>query len=105
MDAPCEVACGRVYNVGNPDERYIVDFARLIRDLAGAPVPIEFRPAPAEDPSRRCPDITRIRTEIGWEPRVSLADGLERTLAWFRTVVTPSDETTPQPVGGTSLGG
>jgi UDP-glucuronate decarboxylase len=105
MDAPREVACGRVYNVGNPDERYIIDFARIIRDLAGADVPIEFRPALTEDPTRRCPDITRIRTEIGWEPRVSLADGLERTLAWFRTVVTPGDATAPQPVGGTTLGG
>jgi nucleoside-diphosphate-sugar epimerase len=87
MDAPRSVACGRVYNVGNPDERYIIDFAHIIRELAGAQVPIEHRPALAEDPSRRCPDITRIRTEIGWEPQVPLADGLARTLAWFRTAL------------------
>ena len=89
MDAPRAVASGRIYNIGNPDERYIVDFARLIRDLTGAAGPIEHRPALAEDPARRCPDITRIRTEIGWEPRISLDEGLARTIAWFRTVVAP----------------
>ncbi|MDQ2806632.1 MAG: GDP-mannose 4,6-dehydratase [Chloroflexota bacterium] len=90
MDAPQAVACGRVYNVGNPDERYIIDFAHLIRDLAGSAVPIEHRPALAEDPAQRCPDITRIRSEIGWEPRIGLDEGLGRTLAWFRSVLTPT---------------
>ncbi len=90
MDAPHSVACGRVYNVGNPDERYIVDFAHLIRDLTGAQVPIEHRPALAEDPAQRCPDITRIRTEIGWEPRIGLDEGLARTLSWFRSVLLPA---------------
>ncbi len=86
MDAPREVASGRVYNVGNPDERYIIDFAGIIRELAGAEVPIEHLPAMDEDPNRRCPDITRIRSEIGWQPRVPLDEGLARTIAWFRSV-------------------
>ncbi|HUS14224.1 MAG TPA: UDP-glucuronic acid decarboxylase family protein [Chloroflexia bacterium] len=89
MDAPREVACGRVYNVGNPDERYIIEFAQLIQKLTGTSAPIAHRPAVSEDPARRCPDITRIRTEIGWEPRVGLDEGLARTIAWFRTVVEP----------------
>jgi nucleoside-diphosphate-sugar epimerase len=87
MDAPKAVAAGRVYNVGNPDERFIIDFARIIKELTGAASPIEFRPAVAEDPARRCPNISRIRTEIGWEPRIPLPEGLARTIAWFRTVL------------------
>lgn len=87
MDAPRAIACGRVYNVGNPDERYIRDFAAIIRELTGTQAPIEYRPALSEDPHRRCPDITRIRTEIGWEPQVPLTEGLQRTIAWFRSVL------------------
>jgi nucleoside-diphosphate-sugar epimerase len=87
MDAPREVASGRVYNVGNADERTILDFARIVKAVTGSDAPIEHRPALVEDPARRCPDITRIRTEIGWEPRVPLEEGLRRTVAWFRTVV------------------
>jgi nucleoside-diphosphate-sugar epimerase len=87
MFAPPEVARGRVYNVGNPDERTVLDFAQTVMALAGSTAPPQYHPARVEDPSRRCPDITRIRTELGWEPRVSLEEGLRRTLAWFRTVV------------------
>jgi dTDP-glucose 4,6-dehydratase len=57
------------------------------RLLSGSTTPIEHRPALAEDPARRCPDITRIRMQTGWEPRVLLEEGLQRTIAWFRTVV------------------
>jgi len=78
---------GRIYNVGNPDERTILDFAQIIRDLCGSKSPIEYRPALLDDPVRRCPNITRIRTEIGWEPKVPLEEGLPRTIAWFREVL------------------
>ncbi len=102
MDAPREVASGRVYNVGNPDERTILAFAEVVRTVTGSPVPVEHRPALVEDPARRCPDTTRIRTEIGWEPKVGLEEGLRRTVAWFRTVVpgarpAPDSQDTPTP--------
>ena len=87
MDAPPAVACGRVYNVGNPDERTILEFAHLVKQLTASTAAIEHRPALAEDPARRCPNINRIQTEIGWTPRVSLEEGLRQTIAWFRTVV------------------
>lgn len=96
MDAPREVASGRVYNVGNADERTILDFARIVKAVTGSDAPIEHRPALVEDPARRCPDLTRIRTEIGWEPRVPLEEGLRRTVAWFRTVV-PGASAAPAP--------
>ncbi len=90
MFAPPEVAAGRLYNVGTPDERVILDFAKIIRDEVGSDVPIVHRPSLADDPARRCPDITRIQTEIGWQPRVNLDEGLRRTIEWFREVVTDS---------------
>lgn len=75
---------GTVFNVGNPDEREIEAFATIIRDLCGSQAPIKYLPPLQDDPSRRCPDITRIRTVLGWEPRVSLERGLPKTIAWFR---------------------
>jgi nucleoside-diphosphate-sugar epimerase len=78
-----EVA-GRIYNVGNPDERTILDFAKMIREVCGSKSSIEYRPALQDDPTRRCPDITRIRTEIGWEPKIGLEAGLTTTIEWFR---------------------
>lgn len=75
-------------NLGNPDERSIKEIAELVLELTGADVPIEYRPLPIDDPRVRCPDITVARAKLGWEPKVDLRDGLERTIAWFRTQIT-----------------
>ncbi|MGH9481908.1 MAG: UDP-glucuronic acid decarboxylase family protein [Terriglobales bacterium] len=77
--------CGDPYpvNLGNPHETPILEFARLVAALAGRPARIEFRPLPADDPKRRCPDIARARRLLGWAPRVGLEDGLRRTLEAF----------------------
>ena len=72
-------------NLGNPDERTIGELAELVIDITGSDSPIEHRPLPTDDPKVRCPDITRARELLGWEPAVSLRDGLVRTLEWFRT--------------------
>ena len=75
-------------NLGNPDERTILELAEIINDVAGNEAECVFRELPhADDPKRRQPDITRARTELGWEPRVSLLDGLGRTVGWFRQVL------------------
>lgn len=76
--------CGRVYNLGNPDERSVLDLARAVLAAAGSASPLEFRPMPPDDPVRRCPDISRARAELGWQPTVELEDGLLKTLAWYR---------------------
>lgn len=76
---------GEVFNTGNPDEYTILEFARAVLEATGSSSPIEFRPLLFEDdPSRRRPDITRARERLGWEPRVPLAEGLARTIPWYR---------------------
>jgi len=73
-------------NLGNPLETSILEFARIINYLTGNTAGMDFRPDKryGNDPQRRCPDITRARTLLGWEPKVSLEDGLIRTLAYFK---------------------
>jgi nucleoside-diphosphate-sugar epimerase len=65
----------------------VLEFALEIKRLTGTSAPIEFRPLPEDDPKIRRPDITKARTILGWEPAVPLAVGLERTIEYFRTVV------------------
>ena len=69
-------------NIGNPSERSMVEFAREIITLTGSRSRIVFKPLPQDDPKQRRPDITRARKWLGWEPRVSLKDGLKKTIGW-----------------------
>ncbi|MDN5747867.1 MAG: SDR family oxidoreductase [Pseudonocardia sp.] len=71
-------------NIGNPSEVSVGALAALIRDLIGSPSPVEYVPRPEDDPQVRRPDITLAERTLGWEPTVDLADGLSRTIAWFR---------------------
>ena len=74
-------------NIGNPVEWTILECAEEVRRVTGSKSPIVFRPLPQDDPTRRRPDITRARTLLGWEPTVQLRDGLERSLAYFRSTL------------------
>jgi len=76
-------------NLGNPAEMTVLQFATEIKRLTGTKAPIEFRPLPEDDPKIRRPDITKARTLLGWEPRVSLDEGLSRTIDFFRGVLAP----------------
>ena len=78
---------GMIFNIGNPDERPVRVFAEVIRDLCGSQSPIEYHPALQDHPARRCPDITRVNTMLGWQPRVPLEEGMSQTIAWFRTQI------------------
>ena len=71
-------------NLGNPGEFTIAELADLVLELTGADVPVERHPLPADDPTRRQPDITRARTFLGWEPTVALREGLVQTIEHFR---------------------
>ncbi len=74
-------------NVGNPDEVSIKAFAEEVVALTGSASTITYEPLPADDPQVRQPDITRAREVLGWSPRVDRADGLRRTLDYFRQAV------------------
>lgn len=79
-------ASGEVTNLGNPEEHTILEYAEMISALAGSAAGIRFtEPAVGDDPQRRRPDITKARSTLGWEPRVSLEEGLGLTIAYFRT--------------------
>ena len=74
-------------NVGNPDEFTVLELARKVVEVAGSRSKVSTgRPLPADDPARRRPDTSLARKELGWEPRVPLAEGLRRTIEWFRTI-------------------
>jgi dTDP-glucose 4,6-dehydratase len=70
-------------NIGNPDERSIIDLAELIIDIVGTDSGITHEPLPPQDPQVRRPDIKKARTNLRWEPTVELREGLERSLPYF----------------------
>ena len=73
-------------NLGNPAELTILEFAERIRELMGSNLPIVYEPLPSDDPKKRRPDIAKAKRVLGWEPKVSLADGLRETVAYFKTL-------------------
>jgi dTDP-glucose 4,6-dehydratase len=74
-------------NLGNPLELTILEFADRIRHLMGPSLEIVFRPLPADDPRMRRPDIAKAKRVLGWEPKVSLENGLRETVAYFKSAV------------------
>jgi len=71
-------------NVGNPGEFSMLELATSIIDATKSPSTIELHPLPADDPRQRQPDISKARAILGWEPHVALAEGLEKTIGYFR---------------------
>lgn len=77
---------GEVVNIGNPDEKTVLELAKLIKKLSKSDSKIEYRQLPKDDPVRRKPDIEKIKKEIGWQPKVSLEEGLKKTIDYFRNI-------------------
>ena len=73
-------------NIGNPVEFTIRQLAETVIELAGSRSKLVQGPLPADDPTRRRPDITLAKEQLGWEPKVPLADGLKKTIEWFKTI-------------------
>ncbi len=78
-------------NLGNPTEFTILELAEKVVDLTASKSRFEFRPLPNDDPRQRQPDITLARTELGWEPKVGLEQGLKKTIAYFDALLRSSD--------------
>jgi UDP-glucuronate decarboxylase len=74
-------------NIGNPHEIQVRELAERVIGLTGSRSRIVHKPLPADDPTQRCPDITLARSVLGWGPTVELEAGLERTVAFFRTML------------------
>jgi dTDP-glucose 4,6-dehydratase len=74
-------------NIGNPDEYTVKELAEIVVELTGSSSPIVYRPLPEDDPKVRRPDITRARTMLGWTPKVPVRVGVEKTIAYFQSLV------------------
>lgn len=100
METPASYA-GPV-NLGNPHEIAIIDLAELIRGLIGSRSEIHRLAPPLDDPARRCPDIARARSDLGWTPSIGLEDGLRRTIDYFDALLSEASDTaiddTPPPL-------
>jgi UDP-glucuronate decarboxylase len=73
-------------NLGNPDEFTILELAELVLELTGSKSKLVFEPLPADDPTKRRPNITLAKKHLQWEPKVKLREGLVSTIEWFRSI-------------------
>ena len=87
-------------NLGNPQEFTMLELAEQVLTATGGRARLVFEPLPVDDPRQRKPDITRARTVLGFEPRVALAEGLEKTTAEFRTRLASAYSLAPSPAVG-----
>ena len=76
-------------NLGNPNEMTILDFAHYIREKVGNNVGVQFKPLPSDDPKIRRPDIGKAKRILGWEPKVNLDEGMQKTVEHFRERIFP----------------
>ncbi len=74
-------------NIGNPEEHTILEFAKIILGITGSSSKIIFKPLPVDDPKQRRPDITKAQEILGWEPKVSLEQGLKETIKYFKDML------------------
>jgi dTDP-glucose 4,6-dehydratase len=72
-------------NIGNPNEFTILECAREVIELTGSRSELRYLPMPQDDPTRRCPDITKAKALLGWEPKTELREGLIRTIDYFKS--------------------
>lgn len=71
-------------NIGNPVENTMLELAEAVIKVTGSRSKVVHMPLPKDDPKKRCPDITKARTLLGWEPQVRLAEGLKSTMEWYK---------------------
>lgn len=77
---------GEVINLGNPDERSVLEIATIIKEMTNSSSEIVFEALPIDDPKKRNPDISKAKKLLGWTPAVTLQEGLEKTIAYFKTI-------------------
>jgi len=77
---------GEVFNLGNPEEYKIIDLAEKIKKMTGSSSEIVFKNLPEDDPVQRCPDISKIKKTVGWEPKVGVNEGLAKTIEYYKSL-------------------
>ena len=77
-------------NLGNPGEFTMAQLAELVLEITGSKSAVEYGPLPSDDPTRRCPDISLAKEELGWQPLTPLADGLKHTIEYFDELLSKS---------------
>jgi len=82
-----KAARGEVFNLGNPEEYSMSNLAKKIREMIGSKSEIVFKPLPPDDPTRRCPDIGKAKRILGWEPKISVDEGLQKTIEYYRAAI------------------
>jgi dTDP-glucose 4,6-dehydratase len=86
-------------NIGNPGEFTILECAQKVRKVTGSKSRIKFLPLPPDDPKQRCPDISKARSVLGWEPKIELEAGLKLSLNYFRQATAEMPVTSQQSAG------
>ncbi|MDD5045145.1 MAG: SDR family NAD-dependent epimerase/dehydratase, partial [Candidatus Omnitrophica bacterium] len=71
-------------NLGNPDEFTILEFAKMVTCFTRTSSKIVYKPLPQDDPRQRRPDISKAKRILKWSPKISLKDGLQKTIEWFK---------------------
>jgi UDP-glucuronate decarboxylase len=84
MNSPDD--CIGPINLGNPDEFTILELANLVIELTESKATLVYKPPLPDDPAKRRPDITQAREKLSWQPHTKLRQGLEKTIAWFRSI-------------------
>jgi nucleoside-diphosphate-sugar epimerase len=92
-----EGTTGEVFNLGNPDERTVLEWAETIIALCDSTATIEYAEKREDDPERRKPNIDKARARLGWEPTITPEDGLRRTIVWYRAELERLDSWLPSP--------
>jgi nucleoside-diphosphate-sugar epimerase len=92
-----EGTTGEVFNLGNPDERSVLEWAKTIIALCDSSSVIEYAEKREDDPERRKPNIDKARARLGWEPTITPEDGLRRTIVWYRAELERLDSWLPSP--------
>ena len=90
---------GEIYNLGNPEEHTVREYAELIIRLCESPSQFVFEPKRQDDPERRQPDISKAKEKLHWAPRMDLETGMQKTIAWFRQERAQRATTAQVPVG------
>lgn len=78
---------GEVFNIGNPEEYKVIEVAKKIKEICKSSSKIVFMELPKDDPTKRKPDISKIKKELNWSPKVSFGEGIEKTIEYFKKVI------------------